>query len=487
MATLACLALAAGTQGQDSYIIGPRALGMAGANVASTDDYTAQFYNPAAFGFFRHRTESGERLASDSNDLGRKRWGFGVDVGASTLIQGHMGDYLDQLSKVNDIDTSGIQSAEDVQRLVAIANSLAHISDTGNAVTSDVNGGAGLRIGPFGLGVRTTFQATGRVDQTDLINVAFGTPITNAQVQSGGATGDGTVQVFTPAQQAQLTGAGLNNTSIQVLDLYARQQGLSGTSDANTIQLLVNSIVQSNSGSPANFKNNQTRVTFRGFGVAEVPLTYGLALGEHISVGGSLKLMIGRVYGTTVRVFDDNADNVISSATKNYKQSVNVGLDLGVMARIPMLQVGLVGRNLNAPTFEGPTVTDSATGITTRYSDVRVDPQATLGVAFIPATTLVIEADCDLNAASTTLPGYDTQRLSGGIEWNPGRVIALRGGVYKNLAESDVPFVVTGGVGFNLYIVRLDLAAAMSPKKVQFQGKSFPKEGRVAFGLSVDF
>ena len=34
----------------DSYIVGPRALGMGGTGVASTDDYTAQFYNPALLG-----------------------------------------------------------------------------------------------------------------------------------------------------------------------------------------------------------------------------------------------------------------------------------------------------------------------------------------------------------------------------------------------------------------------------------------------------
>ncbi len=489
VSSLACLAFGITTAAaQDSYIVGPRALGMGGANVASTDDHTAQFYNPAAFGFFARRTESGERFGVDNNDIGRKRWGFGVDAGASEHIQGDMGEYLDHLEQVDRIRTSGINTQDDVRALLDIAQSLAHVADTGNAISADFNGGAGVRIGPFGLGVRTYFQGTGRVDQTDFTNLGLGTPITDADIQSGGATGDGTIQILTPAQQADLGlglgNAGLNNTSIQVLDLYVRQQGLQN--DPQAIQLMVDSLVQSNAGG-GNFNNNQTRVIFRGFGVAEVPLTYGMAITDHLSVGGSVKLMLGRVYGTSVRVFDDNAGDVLGNADKNYKQSVNVGLDLGIMARIPMLQVGLIGRNLNSPTFEGPTVTDPTTGITTRFGDVRIDPQATLGVAFIPATTLVLEVDCDLNPAETTLPGYHTQRLGGGIEWNPGHVIALRAGAYKNLAENDVPIVFTGGLGFNLYILRLDLAAAVSPERTQYQGKDIPKEGRVHFGLTVDF
>ncbi len=488
-ATLASLAWSGAVHAQDSFIVGPRALGMGGANVAVTDDYTAQFYNPGAFGFFRERNETGERTALDNNDIGRKSWGFGVDAGAGSQVQGQMGRYLDQLQSVDyqRLGAQGVQNAQDVQDLVKVANGLAHVNDTGNAVSGEATGGVGFRFpnpfgrGSFGLGARGFFQATGKVQNVDRTNLGFSVGNLDTQITASGASGDGTVQVFTPAQQAQLSGAGLSANSIQVLDLNARTQGVTPAEAQGFTDLLTQIAATTGGAGGGPLSSNTTSVVFRGFGLGEVPLTYGRSIGPMLSVGASVKLMVGRVYGTSVLVFSDNADQAFSNMNSNYRQTINVGVDVGAMLRLPKLQVGLVGRNLNAPNFKGPTVN----GVT--FNDVRVDPQATLGVAFIPFTTLAIEADCDLNPASTTLDGYDTQRLSGGIEWNIGHVLALRAGAFTNLSENDVPYVVTGGIGLNLFLIRLDISAGASPKREQFNGHQFPKEAHAAVGVQVDF
>ena len=81
----------------------------------------------------------------------------------------------------------------------------------------------------------------------------------------------------------------------------------------------------------------------------------------------------------------------------------------------------------------------------------------------------------------------DTRRLGGGIEWNPYRVLALRLGAWKNLAESEQSPVITAGVGLNLWAVRVDLAAASTTEKVDIDGTEVPEQAQVSLGMMVDF
>ena len=292
-------------------------------------------------------------------------------------------------------------------------------------------------------------------------------------------------------QQADLAAAGLDSASIQKLDYLARQQGVTA-SDTQGVTSLLSTVAGQTSGAltGGSLSQNTTTVLVRGFGLGEVPLSYGLPLGEHWAIGGNVKLMVGRVYGTELLVFDSDSGDVIKDADNNYKQSVNFGLDLGVMGRYKYFNVGLVGRNLNSPKFSGPTVTTTlfdGTTKTTTFSDVTLDPQVTAGVALIPFDTLTFESDCDLTQNSTTLPGYDTQNLSFGVEWNPFHAIALRAGTYKNLLKSDIGWVYTAGLGVNLWAARLDVAGAFSPKKGQYDNRDIPKEIRLSAQLSADF
>ncbi len=492
--TLGLLASATTLSAEDSFIVGPRALGMGGANVATVDDYTAQYYNPAAFGFFGdHVPKSHDLLPYDNNALGRKSWGFGVDASAGEDIQGHLVTYIDDLNKIDTarLQTTGIQSASDVADVVRLANDLSHAADPGNAVTGYGNAGFGLRIGHVGIGIRGFAQGTARVNNVDLSPAHLGLSLSSGnidqQISNSGAPSDGSIQAMTPAEQAQLSPY-LSTTSLQIIDYQIRQQGFSPDQVQTAVTTLANLAQGTDSGSGSTpvggLSANLTRVSLNGFGVVEVPISYGHELlNDHLSVGGSIKIMEGRVYGTSVLIFQNGStSNLADKLRDNYKQSLNFGVDLGVMARTEYIQAGIIGRNLNSPTFKGFTDTHGV-----KFDDVKVKPQATLGVAFVPFHTLAIEGDYDLVPATTTLGGYDDQRLSGGIEWNPWHFVALRGGVYKNTKESDVPFVLTAGLGLNLYVMRIDLAGAASPKKETYSGKAYPKEAQASLAVSVDF
>lgn len=477
----------------DSFMVGPRALGMAGANVASTSDTSAQYYNPAAFGFFGCRDSKGNKLACDNNDIGRKNWGMDLSATAGYKMHNDFGTFLDDLADIDHdlLSTAGINTENDLRNLISLVRNLDGLDEPGNAVTANVNAGLGVRFGNFAIGGRAYAQANGQVLDIDETNLGItGGGNLNTQIEAITLTGtlDG-IQLFSPTQVDQLRSAGLSDAAIERLDFLARSEGVSSNQIQGTTDLLAQLATQSLLGGGA-LEDNTTTVALRGFAVAEIPLSYGRALNDNWSVGANLKLMRGRVYGTDIVVFDQDSGDVLAEADEDFEESNNLGLDVGILGRYRMVNLGVVGRNLNAPSFDGFSKQKLlSTGVlrTIQADSVTLDPQVAVGVALIPTETLTLETNYDLTKNKTVFPDYHTQNLSFGLEWDAGRVLALRAGAYKNLAEKDIDWVYTAGIGLNLWGARFDLAGAMSEQKTSFDGDDVPNEAQLSAQLSLDF
>ena len=151
------------------------------------------------------------------------------------------------------------------------------------------------------------------------------------------------------------------------------------------------------------------------------------------------------------------------------------GVDAGVIVQpLPWFSLGAVGRNLNRPrfAFEGP-------------GDYTLEPQVRVGVGFYPTPGLTFAVDIDvIENNSESLPGYESRVLGAGVEYWLVDVVALRGGVSKNLAVSSEDLVIHLGVGVSIGIATLEAAGAFSVDVTEIEGTDLPERAGLALLLT---
>jgi hypothetical protein len=493
--------MAGWVQAEEFAFVGARANGMGGANAASTRDATAQFLNPAAFGFFGRSEWKGN--AADNGNLSDQGFSWEIlGIGAGFTMTEDMGRYLDILANIDfsTFDQGTLSAAEkNVDSLLTMAAVLGSLTP-GDALYADVSAGTSVQIGHFGVGVRMFGEAAAwtQADRDNLSldsfpNVAaLVTEIQNA-ANNASFTWDGSYRLSDEQRASLASALGNISTSDDAIKFLDSKLGdlqasgkLDGSEIAKAVDLFNNLVPTAGSGV---IGSNQTAVVGNGFALVEIPISYGWAMNENLSFGITAKAMYGTVLGTKLWIFNENNDQILENISDNYESSMNFGLDLGALYRIPKFQFALVGHNLNSPTFSGFTETVPLNGNPQQVTipDVEIDPQVTFGAAFMPTKRITLESNLDLLEIGTLLNDYNIQRLSVGGEFDMS-LLALRLGAYKNLAEDWQDWVATAGVGLDLFGFRIDVGGAYSlGESVDYRGTAIPAEARLYASLGLDF
>ncbi len=491
---IAFITCPAAVSAREWSIVGPRALGMGGANVAVANDVTASYWNPSAYGFF-----SKEGGGDDS----KRDWSSTVSVGVGASIHEELGEKLDEISEYDfDVLDDGVIQVQDVDDYVQLLSALEAFDENENRavkVTADTQ--FGIQIGPFGIGGIAMAEMSAKGD-IDTVNIIPNTGVVGGDTVSylaDPANFSAPASDGNPAYLDTTTYNNLINTItvlpgwstteaenfVDAIDYGLDQAASAGETIPSDIDTDILNVAQlaSDAGTGDSFEDNASVLLFKGIFVTEVPVTYGYAITEDLAIGGNLKYMKARTYNVALKIFNTDFDDAFDDAQDDYKESTNFGIDLGLLYRFgDDLRVGLVGRNLNSPEFDMKKLLPSDD------DTIEEEPQLRAGVCYKPISFLILAADCDLTKNDTTISGsYKSRNIALGAELNLIEFLRLRVGAYKNIAESDIGWVYTAGLGLNFWLFNLDAGVAMASESETIDEEDIPKEVRAEVALSMLF
>lgn len=324
----------------------------------------------------------------------------------------------------------------------------------------------------------------------------------NLQKLKDSSTAPTQAQIDAALAKLDQPGSGLRVDGDFGLDTKVGKLGLffNGTLDAGAVPQ-----VDRVNTTQADIQNgtNNSKLIVKGANIVEIGAAYGheIAPLPGLYLGGAFKIMSANVGYTDYFVLrnNNNEGNIVSKLKDGAKRSANFGVDLGALWDLDRSfdgvalkpRFGLVGRNLNNPSFKQP---DAATraGLADKF---KVNPQVRLGASLQPFNWWTLAADVDLTRNLTPVDSAASRQLGIGSEFNVFNRdwinIPLRIGLRRNVAETSAGNVLTAGAGLNFLHVMFDVSAAVSNKRVvvESQGseKKIPREVALGFQLSVLF
>lgn len=171
----------------------------------------------------------------------------------------------------------------------------------------------------------------------------------------------------------------------------------------------------------------------RSIGVSQFGTTVGQSLGDHLVLGATLKLLrAGAVSGVA-----SGSAPLDEAEALGLSRKTRTDLDVGAMARLGHLRIGVALKNVTEPTFG-----DDGAG------QLQLGRQARAGIALssVPhglRQGFTVAADADLTTTSTAVG--DVRHVATGVEaWLSGGQLGLRGGVSANTIGERRPAASLG-------------------------------------------
>ncbi len=187
----------------------------------------------------------------------------------------------------------------------------------------------------------------------------------------------------------------------------------------------------------------------RGLEARQAAFSYAYAFADRtFAIGATVKAIQGAAYTGVLDVNKANDNDNIKDSFGKAKLSTAIGIDVGAVFRpTSWLRVGVVGKDLNAPTFDAPD-----------GSQFTIGPQVRGGIAVNPDSSLTLTFDGDITSNRTLVPGLKSRVLSAGAEQTIlGDFLAIRIGALKNVEDAKSTFTPTAGFGIRFFALRIDI------------------------------
>lgn len=226
--------------------------------------------------------------------------------------------------------------------------------------------------------------------------------------------------------------------------------------------------------------NNNSAVTAISLISAEPGVAVATSIGDKLFIGANAKMMSVKtyVYSDYIRTGDFSTflDNLDASEMSSTEASIDAGIMFAPSANF---SIGVVGRYLNSPSFEFqgqvavpdvPVAGDVTIAPMPFPDEIELEPQYRAGIAWKPFSHITISADYDISKNKTLTPGFEDQTAAAGVEFTlPREIVSIRGGAYKNLADSNSNMVYTLGAGIRAFVLRVDVAGAYDFDNREYQ------------------